>query len=64
MRVVLDTNILVAALGSKRGASNAILSKVGKGFFDLALSVPLMFEYEDVLNRPEFAFDPTQVGLR
>jgi predicted nucleic acid-binding protein len=62
MRVVLDTNILVAAFRSKRGASNVILSKVGKGFFDLALSVPLMFEYEDVLSRPEFAFDPTQVN--
>jgi predicted nucleic acid-binding protein len=62
MRIVIDTNILVAAFGSKRGASSAILSKVGKGFFDLALSVPLMFEYEDVLNRLEFAFDPTQVN--
>jgi predicted nucleic acid-binding protein len=62
MRIVIETNILVAAFGSKRGASSAILSKVGKDFFDLALSVPLMFEYEDVPNRLEFAFDPTQVN--
>jgi predicted nucleic acid-binding protein len=61
VRVVLYTNILVAAFRSKRGASNALLSKVGTGIFEIALSVPLMFEYEDVLARPEFAFDPAQV---
>jgi putative PIN family toxin of toxin-antitoxin system len=61
VRVVLDTNILVAALQSKRGASNAVLSKVGTSAFQIALSVPLMFEYEDVLSRPEFAFDPAHV---
>ena len=61
MRIVLDTNILVAAFRSKRGASNALLSKVGTSIFEIALSVPLMFEYEDVLARPEFAFDPMQV---
>ena len=61
VRIVLDTNILVAAFRSKRGASNALLSKVGTSIFEIALSVPLMFEYEDVLARPEFAFDPMQV---
>lgn len=58
MRVVLDTNILVAAMLSRRGASNAILSRVGTGAFETAISVPLMFEYEDVLSRAEFNFDP------
>jgi predicted nucleic acid-binding protein len=49
--VVLDTNVLEAALRSRRGASFAVLSLVGTGRFDLAVSVPLVLEYEDVLMR-------------
>jgi putative PIN family toxin of toxin-antitoxin system len=60
--VVLDTNVIVAALQSSRGASNAILRQVGTGAFSTALSVPLMFEYEDVLSRPQFNFEPVQVN--
>ena len=49
--IVLDTNILEAAMRSRRGASFALLSQVGKGRFEIALSVPLVLEYEDVLMR-------------
>jgi len=49
---VLDTNVLVAALRSKRGASFALLSRLTEGSFAVALSVPLLFEYEEVLSRP------------
>jgi putative PIN family toxin of toxin-antitoxin system len=49
--VVLDTNVLVAALRSQRGASFRLLSLVGSGKFDLTLSVPLVIEYEDMLVR-------------
>ncbi|MDN5850115.1 MAG: putative toxin-antitoxin system toxin component, PIN family [Nitrococcus sp.] len=50
-RVVLDTNVLVAALHSRRGRAFQLLSLVGTGHFDTAVSVPLVFEYEDVLAR-------------
>jgi putative PIN family toxin of toxin-antitoxin system len=50
-RVVLDTNVLVAAIRSRRGASFKLLSLAGTGAYDLAVSVPLLFEYEDVLER-------------
>ena len=50
-RVVLDTNVLVSALRSRKGASYALLSQVGTGRFTLCLSVPLMLEYESVLLR-------------
>lgn len=50
-RVVLDTNVIVAALRSKRGASFKLLSLLGEGRFEIALSVPLLLEYEDVLGR-------------
>ncbi len=51
MRLVVDTNVLVAATRSRRGASFRLLSEVGKGHFELAVSVPLVLEYEDVLKR-------------
>jgi len=52
-RVVLDTNVLVAGLRSRRGAAYRVLSLVGSGAFEQCLSVPLLFEYEEVLKRPE-----------
>jgi putative PIN family toxin of toxin-antitoxin system len=51
IRIVIDTNVLVAALRSRRGPSFRLLSRVGDGSFDVCLSVPLLFEYEDVLSR-------------
>lgn len=53
VRVVLDTNVLVAASRSRRGASFALLSLLRQGRFTALSSVPLMLEYEAVLKRPE-----------
>lgn len=50
-KIVIDTNILVSALISRRGAAFKLISLIGKKHFDYALSVPLMIEYEDVVNR-------------
>lgn len=50
-RVVLDTNVVVAALRSRRGASYQLLSLLGEDRFEIAVSVPLVLEYEDVLTR-------------
>jgi putative PIN family toxin of toxin-antitoxin system len=49
--VVLDTNVLVAAVRSRRGASFELLSRLGAGEFEIAVSVPLVLEYEDALLR-------------
>lgn len=49
--MVLDTNVLVAGLRSRRGASFRLLSEIGRGRFELVVSVPLVLEYEDVLGR-------------
>ena len=50
--VALDTNVVVAGLRSRRGASFRLLSLVGKATaFEIALSVPLVLEYEAVLKR-------------
>lgn len=50
-RVVLDTNVVVSALRSRRGASFRLLSLVGKGRFEICVSVPLVLEYEDAVGR-------------
>ncbi|HEX2203352.1 MAG TPA: PIN domain-containing protein [Longimicrobium sp.] len=52
-RVVIDTNVLVAGLRSDRGASFRLLTLIGDPRVELNPSVPLVFEYEAVLKRPE-----------
>lgn len=51
-KIVLDTNVLVAGLRSRQGASFQLLSRLRSGQFELHLTVPLVMEYEDVLHRP------------
>lgn len=50
-RIVIDTNVLVAALRSRRGWSFSLLSSIGTGLFDHVVAVPLVMEYEAVLLR-------------
>lgn len=49
MRVVLDSNVLVAGFRSRRGASFRVLELLRDGRSEIALSVPLVLEYEAVL---------------
>ncbi|MBI1790081.1 MAG: putative toxin-antitoxin system toxin component, PIN family [Acidobacteria bacterium] len=53
MRVVLDTDVLVAALRSDHGASRQLLLAALDRRFVMLVSVPLMLEYEAVLTRAE-----------
>jgi putative PIN family toxin of toxin-antitoxin system len=50
-QIVIDTNVIIAALRSKRGASSKLFSLLGTGRFDIHDSVPLVLEYEDVIQR-------------
>jgi putative PIN family toxin of toxin-antitoxin system len=52
-RAVLDTNVLVAALSSRRGASFVLLNHAINQRFTLLASPALWLEYEAVLKRPE-----------
>ena len=52
-QVVVDTNVLLAALRSSRGASHRLLSLIGDGRWQMNLSVPLFLEYEDVVKRAD-----------
>jgi putative PIN family toxin of toxin-antitoxin system len=49
--VVLDTNVLVSALRSQRGASFELVAALGRGEFDVSVSVALLLEYEATLLR-------------
>jgi putative PIN family toxin of toxin-antitoxin system len=62
--VVLDTNVLVAGVRSRRGASFQLLSRIGTGAFDIAVSVPLVLEYEDALIRHVAATDLSEDDVR
>lgn len=53
LRVVLDTNVLIAAARSSRGASAVVMRALRDEEFRLLASVPLFLEYESVLKRPE-----------
>jgi len=53
MRVVLDTDVLVAAFRSDQGASRQLLLAALDRRFVMLVSVPLMLEYEAVLTRQE-----------
>jgi putative PIN family toxin of toxin-antitoxin system len=63
-KVVLDTNVLVAGLRSRFGASFRLLQLLGTGRFEIAISVPLVLEYEDVLIRQAglVGLDETDIG--
>lgn len=52
-RIVLDTNVLYAGLYSASGKSYRLLNAISEGRVRIALSTPLLFEYEDVLKRDQ-----------
>jgi putative PIN family toxin of toxin-antitoxin system len=53
LRVVFDTNVIIAAMRSRRGASFRILSLLGDPRFEFAISSTLLLEYEAVAFRAE-----------
>ena len=63
MRVVIDTNVLVSALRSRRGASFRLVQKLGSPQFQPIISPPLCLEYEDVFRRPGMLPDYTSEDI-
>jgi len=51
LNIVIDTNVVIAALRSKKGASYKLLSLVGTKRFKTHDSVALVLEYEDIIQR-------------
>ena len=53
MKVAFDTDVIVASLRSRSGASHALLDALRAGRIEAVASVSMMLEYEAVLMRPE-----------
>lgn len=50
-RVILDTNVVLAALRSQNGASHRLLLTLGHPQWQSVITPALMYEYEDVARR-------------
>lgn len=53
LRAVLDTDVIVTALRSRQGGSNAVLRRAARREFLPLVTQALFLEYEAVLKRPE-----------
>lgn len=62
MRIVLDTNVLVSGLLSPFGPPGEIVRLVSSGSVVLCVDARILGEYEQVLLRPRFGFDPDSVA--
>jgi len=50
-KIVIDTNVILSALRSSKGASFKLLSIIDSRLFEFSLSAPLFMEYESVAKR-------------
>ena len=51
INIVIDTNVIISSLRSNQGASFKLISLIVENLFEFNVSVPLVLEYESVLNR-------------
>lgn len=49
--IIIDANVLVAAMKSRNGNSFKLLSMIDSGEWRINISTPLVFEYESILKR-------------
>jgi putative PIN family toxin of toxin-antitoxin system len=67
MKVVMDTDVIVAALRSPSGASAELIRLARRGALQMAASVSLFTEYEAVCSRAEHlkaaGLDNQQLGI-
>ena len=63
MKIVIDTNVMFSALKSSQGASYKLVSLLLNRRFSIAISVPLIIEYEDVLRRGKLTASITEKDI-
>jgi putative PIN family toxin of toxin-antitoxin system len=51
LKIVIDTNVIISALRSRKGASYRLLMLLGDDRLKSVISVPLFLEYESVAKR-------------
>lgn len=62
MKIVLDTNVLVAGLLSPFGPCGEIVRMVSSSEVTLCFDALILAEYSEVLHRPKFGFDKEKVA--
>ncbi len=60
-RIVLDTNVVVSAMLSRRGNEALVLRLARSGSFLVCVSQAILEEYELVLRRPLFRLPPSSI---
>ena len=63
MKIVIDTNVLVATLKSSQGASYKLISLLPYEALTPVISVPLAVEYEAVLKKVELPAEITHEDI-
>ena len=63
--IVIDTNVFIAALKSKNGASYKLLFDVSRDKYEQNISPPLIFEFESVAKRESLYLNISneQIGI-
>lgn len=61
MKVVVDTNVLVAGLLSPFGPPGEIVRMIASGALCLCFDARILTEYEEVLGRAKFRFDSEHI---
>lgn len=61
MKIVLDTNVLVAGLLSPFGPCGEIIRMVSSGELTLCLDARILSEYSEVLHRSRFRFEKSKL---
>lgn len=62
MRVVMDTNVLVFGLLTPFGLCGRVTNLLISGGITLCVDARILIEYEEVLERSRFKFDPAAVA--
>lgn len=63
MKIVLDTNVLVSGLLQPFGPSGQIVRLVASGELVLGHDPRILAEYQEVLLREKFGFDPERIAV-
>ncbi len=63
MRVVIDTNIIVASLLSGKGKSRAFMNRVFGREYEVIVSETILAEYERVFNYPKLGLKESTISF-
>jgi len=63
MNIVLDTNVLISGLLSPHHAPGEIVRMIASNYLQLCYDSRILSEYNQVLIRPKFNFDTSNVNI-